>query len=205
MNKLAEFRKYYISKSQEIDAKISEFEEVFENGDLFEEIIFCVFAANSSAEMGLKASNLLKDNVDGSLEDYRRAVYKKVRFYNIRSEYAYHNKLVYDKIEDFKLLLKSLSFYERRMFIKNNFKGFGMKESSHYLRNIGFKGYAILDKHILNLLFEFGAINSNKPAKNEKEYLELEKKLFAFAKENNFCVDKLDLALWSFKTGKIIK
>jgi thermostable 8-oxoguanine DNA glycosylase len=29
---------------------------------------------------------------------------------------------------------------------KNNFKGFGMKEASHLLRNLGYEGYCIIDK-----------------------------------------------------------
>ena len=37
-------------------------------------------------------------------------------------------------------------------------KGLGYKEASHFLRNIGFPGYAILDKHILNSLREMGVI-----------------------------------------------
>ena len=36
-----------------------------------------------------------------------------------------------------------------------------MKEASHFLRNIGFRGYAILDKHIMNSMREFGVLNEN--------------------------------------------
>ncbi|MFT4282995.1 MAG: hypothetical protein ACMXX6_01070 [Candidatus Woesearchaeota archaeon] len=205
MSLILEFKKHYFEKEKEIEEKLKEFEEVSKSGDLFEEMVFCVFAANSSAEMGLKASKLLKPHFSKSLEDYKKAVYKKVRFYNVRSEYAHHNKHVFDENKDFLEKLRKMNFYDRRMFIKNNFKGFGMKESSHYLRNIGFKGYAILDKHVVRLLFEFGVLKSDKSPRNEKEYLDVEKKLVEYANKNLFCIDKLDLALWSFKTGKIIK
>ncbi len=141
----------------------------------------------------------------GSLEDYKKSVEKKVRFYNIRSRYLYENKLIIEKFEDFLDHLESLDHHKRRFFIKDNFKGFGMKESSHFLRNIGYRGYCIIDKHVLNLMNEFGVLNMAKPPKNVNEYLDIELKIIQFANENGFDIDELDLALWSFKTGKVMR
>ncbi|MFC1855820.1 hypothetical protein ACFL2A_04705, partial [Thermodesulfobacteriota bacterium] len=84
-------------------------------------------------------------------------------------------------------------------------KGIAYKEGSHFLRNIGVKGYAILDKHVVNSLFELGAIDSNKRPTNKRSYLELEQAMKRFAKKVKIDFDELDLLLWYGKTGEIIK
>jgi len=98
-------------------------------------------------------------------------------------------------------------FNERRDFFAANpgIKGIGYKEASHFLRNIGFKGYAILDKHIVNLLFEMGVLPDNKRPTNKKQYVFIEDKMRGFSKKVGIEMDELDLALWSYKTGVILK
>ena len=201
------FKEHYNNFLPRINSKLKEFESLQNCNDkmFFEEMTFCVFAANSSAKMAEQAVSLLKNIlVNGSLEDYKTKVNGKIRFYNIRSEYLFYNQGVLKKNKNMMTTLQNLNFEERRIFIKNNFKGFGLKESSHLLRNLGFKGYCIIDKHVLDLMNKFKIINVDKP-RNEKEYLDIEKKIKKFAKTHNFCIDALDLALWSYKTGTIIK
>lgn len=202
------FKEHYFSRQDEIRKRLKEFESFRDSSDkeIFEEVAYCVFAANSSAEMATTALKLLKPVLhSGSLEDYQKTVHKKVRFYNIRSKYLFDNRQVIEQHNNFLKHLESLNHHERRLFIKDNFKGFGMKESSHFLRNIGFKGYCIIDKHVLNLMTEFSVLKSATPPKNVEEYLKIENKIIEFANKNNFDVDELDLALWSFKTGKVMR
>ena len=87
----------------------------------------------------------------------------------------------------------------------SDIKGIGFKEASHFLRNIGYKGYTILDKHIINSLIELGVINKKNLPSNREKYLEIEKKFKKYAEKNNFDIDELDLLIWSEKTGKILK
>ena len=84
-------------------------------------------------------------------------------------------------------------------------KGLGYKEASHFLRNIGFKGYGILDKHIVRSLHELKVINSPKPPSSRGKYLEAEEKMRRFANRAGINFDELDLLLWSMKTGEILK
>src|SRR5260370_24266037 len=72
-------------------------------------------------------------------------------------------------------------------------KGLGYKEASHYLRNIGFKGYSILDKHIVRCLAELGVIDSPKPPANRQRYLETESRMRQFAAATGINFDELDL------------
>jgi N-glycosylase/DNA lyase len=95
----------------------------------------------------------------------------------------------------------------RRDFLAANpgIKGIGYKEASHFLRNVGFNGYAILDKHILRTLAELGVIDSSKPPTTKKKYVAIEVRMREFASEIGIGVDELDLLLWSNKTGEILK
>jgi N-glycosylase/DNA lyase len=210
LNKL---KVHHQKRKKEIIHRLSEFKKNknASNKKFLQEMAFCVFAANSSAKMGLKAAELLKNVLEqGNLEDYKNAVYKKVRFYNKRAEYMHHNK---EKVKALKnglkkdicAVLNDLGYQERRLFIKDNFKGFGMKEASHLLRNLGHEGYCIIDKHVLNTLKELNVIKSNTPPKKEEEYLKIENKIKEFAKQHKINIDELDLAIWSYKTGEIIK
>ena len=84
-------------------------------------------------------------------------------------------------------------------------KGIGYKEGSHYLRNIGYRGYAILDKHILRSLHELHVIDQPKPPTTRQKYLAIEARMKEFAAEIDIDFDELDLLFWSNKTGMILK
>jgi N-glycosylase/DNA lyase len=84
-------------------------------------------------------------------------------------------------------------------------KGLGFKESSHFLRNIGFKGYGILDKHVMRCLAELKVVETPKPPTTRNRYIETEQKLRVFASDVCINFDELDLVLWSMKTGEVLK
>lgn len=96
---------------------------------------------------------------------------------------------------------------ERRDWLakEKRIKGLGYKEASHFLRNIGFNGHAILDKHVLRCLTDVGVIETPQPPTTRKRYLETEIRLKRFAREIRIDFDELDLVLWSMKTGEILK
>jgi N-glycosylase/DNA lyase len=107
-----------------------------------------------------------------------------------------------------KAKIKSLKdSQERRDFFADNpgIKGLGYKEASHFLRNIGFEGYAILDIHVVRLLHELGVLPEAKRPANRKQYVFMEEKMREFSKEIKIGMDELDLALWSYRTGEILK
>jgi N-glycosylase/DNA lyase len=84
--------------------------------------------------------------------------------------------------------------------------GFGFKEASHFLRNIGFGGdLAILDTHILKNMVKYGIIKSLPKNISAAGYLILEDKFRVFSKKVNIPMGELDLLLWSAETGEILK
>jgi len=81
-----------------------------------------------------------------------------------------------------------------------------MKEASHFLRNIGLgKDLAILDRHILKNLKEYGVINEIPKSITKKVYIAIEDKMREFSKRINIPMDELDLLFWSKETGIIFK
>lgn len=213
MSKIKELKKEYRSKKREIKTRLREFRETWEKGDkaIFKELCFCILTANSSAQMGISCIDNLGDLIlKGSVEDLRNLRCGGHRFPNKRSEFIVKTReyikkelgfRIKDKIKSFK------DFNERRDFFAKNpgIKGIGYKEASHFLRNIGFKGYAILDKHILKALHEFGVIKNIERPNTKKRYIEIEKKMKTFSEKIGIDMDELDLLLWSRKTGRILK
>ncbi len=96
---------------------------------------------------------------------------------------------------------------ERRDWLaqEKRIKGLGYKESSHFLRNIGISGYAILDKHVMGCLHDLQIVDTAKPPTTRSRYLEVEEKLKLFARDLRIDFDELDLVLWSMKTGEVLK
>ncbi len=87
-----------------------------------------------------------------------------------------------------------------------NIKGFGYKEASHFLRNIGMgKDIAILDRHILKNLKRYGAIKKIPSHMSTRQYLDIEDKARRFARKIRIPLDELDLLFWSRETGEIFK
>lgn len=201
-------------KAPEIRKKLGEFENIIKNASeeaIFEELVFCIFTAGTSAKMGLSALSAVRSILPRASEDELRAKLRGVyRFPNVRSKHVIHTRDYLASRYGLKLrpLLLSLEDpAERRDFLALNkdIKGLGFKEASHFLRNIGFRGYAILDKHILQCLFELGITESTRAPHSRSKYIEIENKFKRFTEKNGFDFDEMDLFLWSEKTGEILK
>ena len=93
---------------------------------------------------------------------------------------------------------------ELREWLVKNIKGLGYKEASHFLRNIGFKNFAIIDFHIINLLVKYDIIKKPRTLTKIK-YLEIETILRNIAKNLGVSLAELDLYLWYLETKKILK
>lgn len=211
---IRDLRRDYRNKKPAIVARLAEFKQVAGKGDaaIFEELCFCILTAGSSAKMGMKTIEALRDILHhGSERELQQRAHKhRVRFWRIRPSYIYQTREYLREtcgLELRRLLASFDSPRQRRDFFAKNkaIKGLGYKEASHFLRNIGFPGYAILDKHILNSLREMRVISSRMKPATAAGYLAIEEKLRVFACEIGIDMDHLDLLLWSRKTGEILK
>jgi N-glycosylase/DNA lyase len=202
-------------RGAEIKTRLAEFENIWQTGSdelLFEELVFCIFTANASARMGLRSvtaiKNLLRENAPPEI--LAQALTGVHRFPNARAGYIAVTREFLQQDCGMQLRERLMSFPDsvaRRDWLvrEKGIKGLGFKEASHFLRNIGFRGLAILDKHILNSLADLGEINNSQPPATRTRYLEIENILKKFADKHRINFDELDLVLWSLKTGEILK
>jgi N-glycosylase/DNA lyase len=211
---IAELKRDYRRKKPAIAKRLAEFRAAGGKGDtvLFEELCYCILTAGSSAKMGIRTVDALRDLLLNGTERelQERARRHRVRFWRMRPSYIVRTREHLREVCGMKLgkLLASFdSPQSRRDFFARNksIKGLGYKESSHFLRNVGFPGYAILDKHILNSLREMGVISKRMRSTTPSGYLAIERRLRKFSEEIGIDMDHLDLLLWSRKTGEILK
>lgn len=189
-----------------VKQRVKDFEQVFNSNNerWFSELCFCLLTANSSAIMGIKVQDAL--GFDGFSNLSQNDLTKRLqelghRFYNVRAGFiteARKNINIKEKIQSFN------DERQARDWLVEDIKGLGMKESSHFLRNVGYKNIAILDKHIINVLSEHNIIERPKNL-NKQRYLDIEEKLEELAKATSLSLGELDLYLWYMKTGKVLK
>jgi N-glycosylase/DNA lyase len=212
---IEELQESYREKRKTIRARLAEFDAVLREGDderLFEELVFCIFTAGASARMGLNSIERVRPHLfKAGQKRLTRLLLGAHRYPNARSGYVVHTRNFLRRDCGLRLRERLDSFGDdmearRDFFAKNpGVKGVGYKEASHYLRNIGYRGYAILDKHILRTLYEIGLIDSPNPPGVKKKYLAVEDRMRKFAEDIKINLDELDLLLWSNKTGVILK
>jgi N-glycosylase/DNA lyase len=191
--------------SEVITNRMKEFEVAGKSKQdkVFSELCFCLLTANFQAEKCIKIQNEMARGFEIMPEEELAKELKKVghRFWPQRAERIVEAREC--KTELCQIIFKK-SGNEMRDWLVENVKGLGMKESSHFLRNIGYKDLAIIDFHIVDLLEREGlAQRPNTLTKNK--YIEIEKILEEFGKKVNLNLAELDLYLWYIETGKILK
>jgi N-glycosylase/DNA lyase len=202
------------ARRREIRARLAEFDAVWRTGSdarLWEELVFCIFTAGASARMGLRSVEAVRGLLEaGTHEELAEALGGRHRYPRSRSGYIVATRehlrrdcglRLRERLEGFSDHIARRDWLARERGIK----GLGYKESSHFLRNVGYRGYAILDKHILRCLAEIGVTESPDPPTTRARYLDTEERLRRFARDTGVDFDELDLVLWSMKTGEILK
>ncbi|HEX6126821.1 MAG TPA: N-glycosylase/DNA lyase [Pyrinomonadaceae bacterium] len=211
---ISQIKRTHTERRREILDRLSEFESIWKEGDdarLWEEMVYCFFTGGCSARMGLKSIEAVRPLLsNGSEPELAKALTGVHRYPNARARYVFASRDFLKKHCDLRLRDRLDSFQchlERRDWLvrEKGIKGLGYKEASHFLRNIGFKGYAILDKHVLRCLAELKIIDSPKPPNTRSRYLRVEAKLKELTEKTKIDFDEMDLVLWSMKTGQILK
>lgn len=207
-------RAAYAERREEILLKLADFDGVLASGTnerFWEEMVFCFFTGGCSARMGLRSVEAVRPLLlSGNQEELANALVGSHRYPNARAGYIVASREFLQEHCGLRLREKLSGFKDdlaRRDWLvkEKRIKGLGYKEASHYLRNIGYKGYAILDKHILRSLAELGIIDDPQPPGTRTKYLAVEEKLKNLAALTEIDFDELDLVLWSMKTGEILK
>ena len=203
-NLIKEIENLKIKLRGEVNKKLEEFKEKFNirPEQKFLELCFCILVANASIEITLPIWRKIFKNFL-YLSKYQLAKELKklgYRFYNKRASYI---ALARKFIKEIDSIARNKNDFEAREWLVNNIKGIGWKESSHFLRNIGYTNFAILDRHVLKVLKEREVINKIPKTLTKKIYLEIEEKLRNIAKSLTLNLAELDLYLFYLDTEKI--
>lgn len=201
---LEELERIRVEARPLVEARWAEFEELRQRGsedDLYSELCFCILTANWSAHGGMRAQKLIGHGFSIlSLEELTEKL-KAVghRYPEARAKYIVENRWLLGKLREV------IAQPDPREFIVKNVKGLGWKESSHFLRNVAFPDYAILDKHVLRTMHLHGLIDEIPKGWTRKKYLDYEKRLRKAADAFGESLGKFDLYLWYMIKKKVDK
>jgi len=208
-----ELLEFYGQKKEQIKNRLKEFELIMNDSDerIFAELCFCICTPQSKATTAWNSISALMKNglLYKGTENQIRPFLNPVRFADKKAKFIIEARNLFTENGRIKIKDRIKQFddsFELRNWIKKSVKGLGLKEASHFLRNIG-RGHniAILDRHILKNLHGYGAIEKIPGAMTEKKYLEIEEMMRNFAKDVGIPLSELDLLFWSKETGFIFK
>ena len=156
-NKIVELKTLYDQKKGEINERINEFKKISQEADekkIFEELCFCILSSGVGPKVAQRSIDNIRDQLFDGDEDALFMKLKETHKYPEKVSYIIETRNYLNKEFDLKIKQKLDSItdmQERRDFIANNkgIKGIGYVQASHFLRNIGYSGYAILDKNIV--------------------------------------------------------
>ncbi|HZK75509.1 MAG TPA: DNA lyase [Candidatus Kapabacteria bacterium] len=174
----------------------------------FYELAFCLLtpqssAANAEATIAeLERDHFLEIGFDPV--PYLRDPRHYIRFHNTKAKRLLACRDRFPELLP-SLTNKKFSPEGKRDIVLEQVNGLGMKEASHFLRNIGVRSLAILDRHILKHLLRLEVIDAIPTSLTTKRYLDIESRWKEFSKQIGISLDELDLLFWSMETGEIRK
>jgi len=200
---IEQLKKEYIEKQEEIKKRLNDFKSLSEDSWI-DELLFCLLTPQSQAKKCWQAIEELKESRVKEKEAVKACLATKTRFHNNKTKYILEARENWLKIKE--KIKQTKDIIELRNILAEEVLGLGMKEASHFLRNIGKSNnqVAILDRHILRNLQELGIIKEIKSL-NKNNYLEIERKFKDFSSKINIPLDYLDLLFWSRENGTIFK
>ncbi len=207
-------KEWWSEKRDEIESRLQQFKELAGASEerIFEEMCFCILTPQSSA---LAADRVIRYAAGtkllyrGSKEMIADAIARSgVLYRQNKARFIIEAREKFIDERSRSMSLRSLLVRDpmgARENVVRNVKGLGYKEASHFLRNVGYEGLAILDRHVLRTLVEAGVLDELPKTLTRKAYLDIEQKVLAYARRLGIPPDALDLVMWSAKTGRVFK
>jgi len=161
--------------------RVQEFKQLHQKGNdyWFSELCFCILTANSSAILGTNIQRQITP-----------------------AEFIVNARIIGEIKE---IVTEFTESRNARDWLVKNVKGLGLKEASHFLRNVGYFDLAILDRHIQRIMIEYGMVKTLPKSMTKRNYIAMEEKLRTLAEVLDLPIGILDLYLWYMKTGKVLK
>jgi N-glycosylase/DNA lyase len=213
-NSISELTRCYDEMRDEIEARLEEFKKVWISGNdekIHSELIFCLLTPQAKAKSCWYVTERIYKNgllFEGDKKQISEE-FNLVRFKNKKANYVIEvrNQFMMSKGDNMRLKIQEFNnVKEAREWLVKNIKGFGFKEASHFLRNIGMgKNLAILDRHILKNLKDLGIVERIPNSLSKRKYYEIENKMKEFSNNVRIPIEHLDLLFWYKETGEIFK
>ncbi|MFW6226111.1 MAG: N-glycosylase/DNA lyase [bacterium] len=217
-----DLQKIYLDIRPEIEQRYETFKTIWELGDneIFPELIFCFCTPQTNAKYGWNAVKSLLQlgylktpilDEEKTLNEISEILSQSgVRFKKNKSKYIVNAIKNFNSGNGFKNFINNLisnnNIIETRNWLAENMYGIGMKEASHFLRNIGLGDeISILDRHILRCLVEYKVINKTPKSMSKKAYLNIEQQMKEFSKQINISMFELDFVFWYKAKNELFK
>ena len=211
---------YYKLKKNQLGNKWDQLNEY----QIWKELCFCILSGNVAFELVKSTINILEEKKFLDYEWIRknkcseRMIFqlfngsnfepkkkngelRKYRYPQKRSEaITKAAKILYDTSTIKDKLSKSISDNDIRDFLITEIPGIGIKESSHFLRNIGYSNsLAIIDVHVLNFLKQNHFVDPIEISTlTISKYKKLEIILQNLAEFHGLNLNTLDLSIWHY-------
>jgi N-glycosylase/DNA lyase len=199
---IRKLKKAYEIKKNFIKSRLKDFSSLPKE-KYFSEMLFCLLTPQSQAKKCWEAVEQLLILNELEHKKVNEILSTRTRFHHTKTKRILAAEKTFQKIIP---LLSNENKFELRNKVCELVNGYGLKEASHFLRNIGHSNnqIAILDRHILRNLEKFKVIPQQK-IKSRKDYLDMEQKFLSFAEKIDIPADELDLLWWSQENGEIFK
>ncbi len=199
-------RKLHTERRKMIRSRLNEFSQV-PPSEYFYELAYCLLTPQSNAMncdhvvRSLRGHDFYHADFDPEPFLHQGTLY--VRFHRTKARHLVALKKRFPLV--LTALMNGYDSRKLRTWLVLNVKGLGYKEATHFLRNIGYRGLAILDRHILKNLKRYGVIRRIPSTLTRRQYEQIERKFIEFANVVEIPVDELDLLFWSKETGEVFK
>jgi len=204
--RIDELRALFEERKESIRRRLDDFAAVAPD-EYFYELVYCLLTPQSSAVNAAKAVETLRSvDVFGTDVETAGVLHQKefyIRFHNTKAKHIRAAKENFEKIR--RVVSTGSASPQMREWLVRNVQGLGWKEASHFLRNIGHRNLAILDRHILRNLKRHNVVRTIPATLTPKRYRSIEMRFARFAQAVGISMDELDLLFWSRETGKILK
>ncbi len=180
--------------------------------DIFYMLCFCLLVPQSKQVLAEQAEKVLraKDFYHKSIsqEGLAEILKGKARFQNTKARRLLLARHVFLDTDFWTVLKQKFQSYQKstgnarervllqtRSWLDSKIDGMGLKLASHFMRNIGMRGLAILDSHVRNAMKDRYGIGNPGDALSKSDYYMIETKVKEYANKVGISLDELDLLL----------
>ncbi len=196
----------FASRKAAIRRRLAEFGTISRH-EYFYEMAYCILTPQSSATRAAAAIDALRllDRWDDH-DLLARILARQESYIRFHRTKARHLVRAHTQFPEIAIRLEEGEpGAQLRNWLVANVSGLGWKEASHFLRNIGHRNLAILDRHILKNLQRHGVLSSPPRTMTRTNYLAIEQQFALFCIHVGLTMDELDLLFWSRETGQVLK